>query len=86
MSNAYKIAGNRFFSQLDGGVQIMGKTTDKIGFYGTTPVTQQAATGGLSRDYLATSSAATMWGFSTSTQANQVISAIAALQAMGLIA
>lgn len=86
MSNAYKTAGKRFFSQLDGGTQIMGKTTDLLSFYGATPVTQQAATGGSPVTTLATSSAATMWGFATSTQANQVIAAMVALQTMGLIA
>ena len=59
-------------------------TTDLISFYGVTPVAQQTATAGSPVTTLATST--TPYGFATSTQANQVISAMAALQTLGLIA
>ena len=67
------------------GIVVANATTQKLGFYGVTPVAQQTGTSGSPVTTLATSSAAAMWGFATSTQANQVINAMVALQKLGLI-
>lgn len=73
----------------DGGVATMDlgrAATDKVGLYGATPVVQRAtaATHTLIATTVAvstTSSVATGWGFSTSTQANQVTTILAEIQA-----
>lgn len=67
------------------GIVVANTTAQKLGFYGVTPVAQQTGTAGSPVTTLATSSAASMWGFATSTQANQVINAMVALQKLGLI-
>ena len=67
------------------GIVIANATTQKLAFYGSTPVVQQTGTSGSPVTTLATSSASAMWGFQTSTQANQIINAMAALQKLGLI-
>lgn len=58
-------------------------TSDLISFYGVTPVAQQAATGGVP----ITTACVTTGGymFATSSQAAQFISALVALQKVGLI-
>jgi hypothetical protein len=67
------------------GVQIGGAATDKVAFYGATPVVQQTVAA------YSTTTAATStspWGFSTSTQANAInarmIEITAALRNLGL--
>ena len=61
-------------------------TDDVVGFYGTTPVVQRATAA--SHTTIATTvaistttAAVTSWGFSTSTQANNLINAVAEIQA-----
>jgi hypothetical protein len=56
--------------------------SDKIAFYGSTPIVQPVGSGGVPVTTAAVSTSS--WGFSTSTQANQVISAITALYDLGL--
>lgn len=60
--------------------------TDKASFYGATPVVQRATAA--SHTTIATTvaistttGAVTSWGFSTSTQANNIINAVAEIQA-----
>ena len=60
--------------------------TDKLGMYGTTPVVQRATaashtTIATTVTVSTTSSVATGWGFSTSTQGNALIAAVAEIQA-----
>lgn len=67
--------------------------SSKIGMYGTTPVTQRTTTLGTTVDTTAavstTTGSITSWGFSTSTQANNIISLLnsvyGALTSVGLI-
>lgn len=67
--------------------QLIGNAaSDKVGFYGTTPVVQRATAG--SHTTIATTvavstttGAITSWGFSTSTQANGLTAAVAEIQA-----
>ncbi len=52
---------------------------NKVGFFGTTPVAQQATTGGANATTVAvstTTGSITSWGFSTSTQANNLITSV----------
>jgi UDP-N-acetyl-D-mannosaminuronic acid transferase (WecB/TagA/CpsF family) len=58
-------------------------TTSVVGFYGTTPVVQRAtaASHTVIATTVAVSTTSAIWGFSTSTQANNAIAAIAELQA-----
>lgn len=55
----------------------MGKTTsDPIAFFGSTPVTQQSLTNTTVATTVAISTTTAKWGFSTSTQANDIIVAV----------
>ena len=56
---------------------------DTIGMYGATPVVQRATAGShtVIATTVAVSTTSAIWGFSTSTQANAAIAAIAELQA-----
>lgn len=66
---------------------------NKVGFYGTTPVAQQASTGGAAVATTVavstTTGSITSWGFSTSTQANDLTVQVAdiynALTSLGLL-
>lgn len=57
--------------------------SDKMAFYGVTPVVQRAtaASHTVIATTVAVSTTSAIWGFSTSTQANNAIAAIAELQA-----
>lgn len=52
---------------------------DKVSFFGATPVVQQAV-GTVIATTVAVSTTSAIWGFSTSTQANALIVAVAAIQ------
>lgn len=60
----------------------IGESSDKIGFYGTSPVSQQSLTVTTVATTVAVSTTSAIWGFSTSTQANQVIVAVKELLEM----
>lgn len=69
-----------------GGDMVGYAATNKVGFYGTTPVVQRATAA--SHTTIATTVAistttgsVTSWGFSTSTQANNLTAAVAEIQA-----
>ena len=70
---------------------IVGQTTGtKVGFYGTTPVVQPTSSSqAAAASTAAVSISATQWGFSTSTQANAVVTLVNRLRAdlvtLGLI-
>jgi hypothetical protein len=76
------------FERLDGGTpdgaQIGGATTDKLGFYGATPVvkTAVAATAVTAVGTTVISQVATSgkWGFSTSTAATALVTRVRQLQ------
>ena len=56
---------------------IIGRTSSEpLGFFGATPVTQQSLTVTTVATTVAVSTTSAIWGFSTSTQANQVIVAV----------
>lgn len=57
--------------------------TDKVGFYGSTPVVQRAtaASHTLVATTVVVSTTSAIWGFSTSTQGNNVLAALAEIQA-----
>jgi hypothetical protein len=59
-----------------GGQTFGGTTTSKISFYGIAPVVQAAAPTAV---VTTTPSSTSAWGFSTSTQANAIITAVNAL-------
>ena len=52
---------------------------DKVAVFGATPVVQQAV-GTVIATTVAVSTTSAIWGFSTSTQANALITAVAAIQ------
>lgn len=58
----------------DDGACVGQSSTDKIAFFGATPVVQQTAPSALSTASAATGS--TKYGFSTSTQANAIATAV----------
>lgn len=70
------------------GCSLGGATTDKISFYGVTPIVQRS---GAAQTAVATTVAVTSnaWGFAGSTQANAIVTLVnelrAALVAAGLI-
>lgn len=67
-----------------GSAQRLGTTaTDKVAFYGATPVVQRATAASHTTiaTTVAVSTTSAIWGFSTSTQANNAIAAIAEMQA-----
>ena len=55
---------------------LIGTSSDKLGFFGTTPVAQQSLTVTTVATTVAVSTTSAIWGFSTSTQANQIIVAV----------
>lgn len=64
--------------------QYLGNSaSDKVTFYGGTPVVQRAtaASHTVIATTVAVSTTSAIWGFSTSTQANNLIAAVAELQA-----
>lgn len=69
------------------GVSFGWDTADKISFYGVTPVVQQTSPTAVTTLSAVSSSS---WGFSTSTQANQIVTAIntikTVLETFGLMA
>lgn len=62
------------------GVQYGGSATEKLGFYGATPVVQRS---GAAQAAAATTGATSTspWGFSTSTQANAIVTLVNELRA-----
>lgn len=64
-------------------IDIGALATDKVGLYGATPVVQRATAASHTTiaTTVAVSTTSAIWGFSTSTQANAAIAAIAELQA-----
>lgn len=70
------------------GCQIGGATSDLVGFYGETPVDQGAAVTTVTTT--AATSTTNAWGYSTSTQADGIVTAVNALisrlQDIGIIA
>ena len=74
----------------DEGVLIGEATTNKVGFYGVTPITQRtSASQAAVVTTVAVSTTSNIWGFSTSTQANSIVSLVnelrAAMVAIGVI-
>ena len=70
------------------GCVIASSSSEKIGFYGATPVTRQAVSA-----YTTTTAAvstSTNWGYTTSTQADaintQIVANTAALRTLGIVA
>lgn len=59
----------------------IGDSSDKLGFYGTTPVAKQALTNAAVVTTVAVSTTSNIWGFSTSTQANAVVSLLNEIRA-----
>jgi hypothetical protein len=51
-------------------------SSEKIAFFGTTPATQQSLTVTTVATTVSVSTTSAIWGFSTSTQANQIIVAV----------
>ncbi len=58
------------------GTLIGGDSSDKLGFFGATPATQQSLTVTTVATTVSISTTTTKWGFSTSTQANEIIVAV----------
>ena len=55
----------------------VGQSADLVGFYGATPVAQQASTAGAGvTTTVSISTTTTKWGFATSTQANEIITMV----------
>lgn len=71
-----------------GGCQMGKSTSEKIAFYGSTPIVQQTISSAISTT--ASVSTAGWYGFNTSTEALQVVAAIStcayALKQLGLVA
>lgn len=72
------------------GLRIGQSSTDKLGFYGlTTPIVQPTGTPAAAATTLAVSTTSNIWGFSTSTQANAIVTLVNDLRtklvALGLI-
>lgn len=51
-------------------------SSEKLAFFGSTPATQQSLTVTTVATTVAVSTTSAIWGFSTSTQANQIIVAV----------
>jgi len=64
-------------------IDLGAAATDKVALYGSTPVVQRAtaASHTVIATTVAVSTTSAIWGFSTSTQANAAIAAIAEIQA-----
>lgn len=60
----------------DDGTVFGQDASEKIAFYGATPVVQQSLTVTTVETTVAVSTTSAIWGFSTSTQANQIIVAV----------
>lgn len=58
------------------GTLIGGASTDKLGFFGKTPAARQSLTVTTIATTVSISTTSAKWGFSTSTQANQLIVAV----------
>lgn len=54
----------------------IGESSDKLGFFGATPVARQSLSVTTVATTVAISTTSAKWGFSTSTQANQIIVAV----------
>lgn len=65
------------------GLKIGASASEKVGLYGVTPVVQRATAASHTtiETTVAVSTTSAIWGFSTSTQANAAIAAIAEIQA-----
>lgn len=65
-------------------------SSEKLSFYGTTPATQPQMSNSAVATTVAVSTTSNIWGFSTSTQANAIVSLVneirAALVTLGLVA
>lgn len=84
------IAIKEVYSNGTEGASLGGATTDKISLYGVTPVAQRSGSSQTAVDTtLAVSTTSNIWGFSTSTQANALVTLAnelrAALVAIGCI-
>lgn len=62
----------------------LGQTSDLVAFYGGTPVVKQTITGTVTTT-ASTLGATAAYGFTTTAQFDAVVSAVAALRAMGII-
>lgn len=76
--------------QTDDGTSLGNATTDKVSLYGVTPITQRGNSSQAAVETtLAVSTTSSIWGFSTSTQANALVTLVnelrAALVALGAI-
>lgn len=60
----------------DDGTVFGQDSSEKIAFYGATPVVQQSLTVTTVETTVSVSTTSAIWGFSTSTQANQIIVAV----------
>jgi hypothetical protein len=74
----------------DGGITLGSATTDKVSLYGVTPIVQRtSANQAAVETTVAVSTTSAIWGFSTSTQANALVTLTnelrAALVALGAI-
>lgn len=76
------------FDNNPGGGQFGRTTSDKIAFYGTTPLAQQTISSAISTT--ASISTSGVYGFASSTEAMQVVNAVStmayALKQLGLVA
>lgn len=74
-------------NNVGGGYQVGTATSDPVGFYGATPIVQGSTGGSAVTTTAATTSSP--WGFSTSTQANAIVTLVNGLQSalvsLGLI-
>lgn len=74
----------------DDGIMVATASTKKLGFYGTTPIIQRSGSAQAAVSTTASvSSTTSLWGFSTSTQADGIVTLVnelrAALVAVGII-
>lgn len=58
------------------GLVICSGASEKLGFFGTTPAAQQSLTVTSIATTVSISTTTTKWGFSTSTQANELVVAV----------
>ncbi len=87
ISNTQTQTGYDLAQAYPDGFYIGASATYKVGFYGKTPVVQQSTIAAVATTAATTT---TPWGFTTSTQANAIVSDVnailAALKTYGLIA
>lgn len=76
MANEYFL--HQMMDPVTGGHRIGRTTSDKIAFFGGTPTTRQTAPTAVATT-VAISTTTTKWGFSTSTQANAIVTAVNSL-------